>query len=79
MPVRQEDNGEDTVALTDGTGRRPRRKTAVSASKSLRAVGDGPDAPSSDDEYQGDTEQEAEEANTDEDDVDTPTDDEDNE
>ena len=63
--------------VTDGTGRRPRRKAAVSASKTLRATRDRPDAPSSNDEYKGDTEQEGEEAISDEEDVDSPTDDED--
>ena len=46
----------------------------MSASKTLRATRDSPDAPSSDNEYKGDSEQEGEEANTDEDEVDNPTD-----
>ena len=66
--------GEAAVLITDTSGRRPRRKAAVSASKTLRATRDSPDAPSSDDEYKGDSEQEGEEANTDEDEVDNPTD-----
>ena len=49
----------------------------MSASKTLRATRDSPDAPSSDDEYKGDSEQEGEEANTDEDEVDSPSDKED--
>lgn len=66
---------EDATLVTDATGRRPRRKAAVSASKTLRATRDSPDAPSSDDEYKGDTEQEGEEAISDEEDADSPTDD----
>lgn len=66
--------GEAAVLITDTSGRRPRRKAAVSASKTLRATRDSPDAPSSDNEYKGDSEQEGEEANTDEDEVDNPTD-----
>lgn len=71
----QQELGEDITLVTDGTGRRPRRKAAVSASKTLRATRDSPDTPSSDDEYKGDTEQEGEEAISDEEDVDSPTDD----
>ncbi len=71
----QQELDEDVTLVTDGTGRRPRRKAAVSASKTLKATRDSPDAPSSDDEYQGDTEQEGEEAISDEEDADSPTDD----
>jgi len=71
----QQELDEDVTLVTDGTGRRPRRKAAVSASKTLKATRDSPDAPSSDDEYQGDTEQEGEEAISDEEDVDSRTDD----
>ncbi|KAA6429373.1 MAG: hypothetical protein FRX49_00767 [Trebouxia sp. A1-2] len=76
--VPAEELDEDTTFITDGTGRRPRRKAAVSASKTLRATRDSPDAPSSDDEYKGDTEQEGEEAISDDEDVDSPTDDDEN-
>jgi hypothetical protein len=71
----QQELDEDATLVTDATGRRPRRKAAVSASKTLRATRDSPDAPSSDDEYKGDTEQEGEEAISDEEDADSPTDD----
>ncbi len=73
----QQEVDEDMTLVTDSTGRRPRRKAAVSASKTLRATRDSPDAPSSDDEYKGDTEQEGEEAISDEEEVDSPTDDDD--
>ena len=56
-------------------GRRPRRRAAVSASKSLQAARNSPDGPSGDDdEYQGDSDVEAAEAASDDLDVDSPTD-----
>ncbi|KAL0042386.1 hypothetical protein WJX77_010878 [Trebouxia sp. C0004] len=72
-----EELDDDVTLVKDGTGRRPRRKAAVSASKTLRATRDSPDAPSSDDEYKGATEQEGEEAISDEEDADSPTEDDD--
>ena len=68
------DVDQDTSTIPDASGRRPRRKAAVSASKSLRATRDSPDAPSSDDEYKGDSVQEADEVGTDDDDIDSPSD-----
>lgn len=37
----------------DSSGRRPKRKAAVSATKSLKAARDSPDSLPSDDEYKG--------------------------
>ena len=61
---------EPASAEVDTDGKRPRRKAAVSASKSLRATTrDSPDSVPSDDEYKAGSGEEAEEAVSDDDDM----------
>ena len=50
---------QQASADVDASGRRPRRKAAVSANKSLRASRDSPDGAPSDDEYKGGSGEEA--------------------
>lgn len=58
---------QQASADVDASGRRPRRKAAVSANKSLRASRDSPDGAPSDDEYKGGSGEEAAEAVSDDD------------
>ena len=65
LPVQEPD--EQASADVDTSGRRPRRRAAVSANRSLKAARDSPDGEGSDDEYRGGSGAEAEEAMSDDD------------
>lgn len=58
---------EQGSADADTSGRRPKRRAAVSASKSLRATRGSPDGGLSDDEYKGGSDEEADAAVSDDD------------
>ena len=70
-----QESEEQPSANIDPNSRRPRRKAAVSARKSLRAARHSPDSVPSDDEYKGGSDEEAKEGKSDDDDMGSVVDD----